>query len=165
MKRCIGQDNCAALGHYSRRLSSLATRAICSHLHNKLNVASVVGGDLPSLSLYPYTFPAFLFCSFLGQFIQRFFCSSQRVCLAVRGCVFMRSTKAINIVIIATFPAVAAFARRFTIRRHFALHCPTDSFCSAPAPPAPPSLLRCLIQPPRCFPSRNFASWLILHDY
>lgn len=61
------------LSHYSRRLSSLATRAICSHLHNKLNVASVVEAGsreavVPlSPSRYPVSVPAtvsaFLFCS------------------------------------------------------------------------------------------------------
>lgn len=145
MKRCIGQDNCAALGHYSRRLSSLATRAICSHLHNKLNVASVVGGgDLSHPSPYiPLTLPASvtaflaIYPAFLLQFTARLF-----GCQSLRFYAFHQSHKYHHYCHVPA--AVAAFARRFTIRRHFALHCPTDSFCSAP-PPVSPSLLRCLI--------------------
>lgn len=96
------------LSHYSRRLSSLATRAICSHLHNKLNVASVVEARRREaiVPLSPPDIPCQCqlqfqhFFSAARPFIPSFFSS---VCLAVRSCVFMRSAKAINIVIIATF--------------------------------------------------------------
>lgn len=87
-----------------------------------------------------------LFFSAARPFIPSFFSS---VCLPARSCVFMRSAKAINIVIIATLTSPVCQAIQhspfsihrlpFTIRRHFALCCPTDSFCGSF------SLHRCLI--------------------
>lgn len=119
------------LSHYSRRLSSLATRAICSHLHNKLNVASVVeaGTREAVVPLSPPDIPCQCqlqfqhFFSAARPFIPSFFSS---VCLAVRSCVFMRSAKAINIVIIATFTSPVCQAIQhsaFTVHHSpFAIH-------------------------------------------
>lgn len=67
-------------------------------------------GELTLLLSY-----SFSFLQLSRSFIQCFARSSQRVCLAVRSCVFMRSAKAINIVIILPRSPVAAFARRFTV--------------------------------------------------
>lgn len=125
------------------------------------------------------------FFSAARPFIPSFFSS---VCLAVRSCVFMRSAKAINIVIIATFTSPVCQAIQhsaFTVHHSpFAIHHSSSFRALLPHGFILWLLLTTLKSylgdtltiacrlpcagcqlPPEWFPSWNFASWLILHDY